>query len=152
MFRFQRLSIQDEAYKRVNSQSNYLQQPQRSLSSSISSSRTSSIYGSHTYESTQFSTPQICDTCDELIDTKKSPHGLTRSSCSSPFARHAFSQKVYAHFNAETVPMCATRNAGRLPRASRVDASGSPARRTRKSWSIQVASKQAASRVCLGLP
>ena len=85
MFRFQRLSIQDEAYKRVNSQPNYLQQPQRSLSSSISSSRTSSIYGSHTYESTQFSTPQICDTCDELIDTKKSPHGLTRSPCSSPF-------------------------------------------------------------------
>lgn len=54
---------------------NYLQ-TQRSLSSSISSSRTSSIYGSHTYESIQFSAPQICDACDELIDTKKSSNGL----------------------------------------------------------------------------
>jgi hypothetical protein len=59
----------------MTSQQNYLQ-PQRSLSSSISSSRTSSIYGSHTYEPTQFSTPQICDACDELIDSKKSPNGL----------------------------------------------------------------------------
>jgi hypothetical protein len=147
MIHFQRLSIQDEAFKRVNAQPNYLQQPQRSLSSSISSSRTSSIYGSHTYESTQFSTPQICDTCDELIDAKRSPNGLTRSSCSSPFERCAFSQKVYAHFNAETVPTFAMRNADRLPRVNRVDASGSAARRTRKSWSTQVASKQAASQV-----
>jgi hypothetical protein len=69
-----RLSIQDETTKRMNTQQNYLQ-PQRSLSSSISSSRTSSIYGSHTYEPTQFSTPRICDACDELIDSKKSPNG-----------------------------------------------------------------------------
>lgn len=54
---------------------NYLS-TQRSLSSSISSSRTSSIYGSHTYESIQFSAPQICDACDELIDTKKFNNGL----------------------------------------------------------------------------
>ncbi|CAF1115384.1 unnamed protein product [Adineta steineri] len=77
----QRLSIQDEAYKRMNSQQNYLQ-PQRSLSSSISSSRTSSMYGLHTYESAQFSTPQICDTCDELIDSKKSPmEGIRALQC-----------------------------------------------------------------------
>ncbi|CAF1097370.1 unnamed protein product [Adineta ricciae] len=67
----QRLSMQDEAYKRMNSTPHYLH-PQRSLSSSISSSRTSSMYGSHTYELTQFSSPQICDTCDEIIDSKKS--------------------------------------------------------------------------------
>lgn len=71
----QRLSIQDESYKRMNPQQNYLQ-PQRSLSSSISSSRTSSIYGPHTYESVQFSTPQICDACDELIDSKRLSNGL----------------------------------------------------------------------------
>jgi hypothetical protein len=59
----------------MNPPQNYLQ-PQRSLSSSVSSSRTSSIYGSHTYEPTQFSTPQICDACDELIDSKKMPNGL----------------------------------------------------------------------------
>jgi hypothetical protein len=63
--------MQDETYKRMNSQQNYFQ-TQRSLSSS----RTSSIYGSHTYELTQFSTPQICDACDELIDSKKSPNSL----------------------------------------------------------------------------
>ncbi len=67
--------VQDEAYKRMNIQHNYLQ-PQRSLSSSISSSRTSSVYGSHTYESIQFTTPQICDACDELIDSKKSSNGM----------------------------------------------------------------------------
>ncbi len=70
------MSMQDETYKRMNYQQNYLQPQQRSLTSSISSSRTSSIYGLHTYELIQFSTPQICDACDELIDTKKSPNGL----------------------------------------------------------------------------
>lgn len=70
----QRLSIQENHQKQLNSPSNYLL-PQRSLSSSISSSRTSSIYASHNYELVPFPTPQICDTCDELIDTKKSPTG-----------------------------------------------------------------------------
>lgn len=64
--RAQRISFQDETYKRMN----YLQ-PQRSLSSSVSSSRTSSIYNSHSYDLMQFTTPQICDICDELIDMKK---------------------------------------------------------------------------------
>ncbi|CAF4327090.1 unnamed protein product, partial [Rotaria sp. Silwood2] len=76
-----RLSMQDEAHKRMNSHQNYLQ-PQRSLSSSISSSRTSSIYGSHAYEFKQFTTPQICDACDELIDSKKSPNeGIRALQC-----------------------------------------------------------------------
>ncbi|CAF1324822.1 unnamed protein product [Rotaria sordida] len=77
----QRLSMQDEAYKRINSHQNYLQ-PQRSLSSSISSSRTSSMYGSHAYEFKQFTTPQICDACDELIDSKKLPNeGIRALQC-----------------------------------------------------------------------
>ncbi|CAF3038370.1 unnamed protein product, partial [Rotaria sp. Silwood2] len=49
----QHLSVQDETYKRRNSQQNYFQ-PQRSLSSS----RTSSIYGSDTYELIQISIQQ----------------------------------------------------------------------------------------------
>ncbi|CAF3453250.1 unnamed protein product [Rotaria sp. Silwood1] len=77
----QRLSMQDEAYKRMNSNQNYLQ-PQRSLSSSISSSRTSSMYGTHAYEFKQFTTAQICDACDELIDSKKSPNeGIRALQC-----------------------------------------------------------------------
>ena len=62
----------------MNNQKNYFHS-QRSLSSSISSSRTSSIYGSHIYELTQFSTPQICDICDELIDSKRPLNGLNRN-------------------------------------------------------------------------
>ncbi|CAF5142968.1 unnamed protein product, partial [Rotaria sp. Silwood1] len=58
-----RLSIQDEAYKRMNSHQNYLQ-PQRSLLSS----RTSSMYGSHVYEFKQFTISQVCDACDELLN------------------------------------------------------------------------------------
>jgi hypothetical protein len=71
------MSIQDEGHKRMNSQQNYLQ-AQRSLSSSISSSRASSMYGSHTYEPIQFSAPQICDACDEIIDSKRFSNGLNR--------------------------------------------------------------------------
>jgi hypothetical protein len=78
----------------MNSQQNYLQ-PQRSLSSSISSSRTSSIYGSHTYESIQFSTPQICDACDELIDSKKSLNGLN-------FIQILFQKKISLFFRRNT--------------------------------------------------
>ncbi|CAF2549048.1 unnamed protein product [Rotaria sp. Silwood2] len=48
-----RLSMQDETYKRRNSQQNYFQ-PQ----GSFSLSRISSIYGSHTYELTQISPQQ----------------------------------------------------------------------------------------------
>lgn len=68
--------MQDEAHKRMTTSQNYLH-PHRSLSSSIGSSRTSSIFSSHTYEFKQFLTPQICDACDELIDSKKSPNGLS---------------------------------------------------------------------------
>ncbi|CAF3905636.1 unnamed protein product, partial [Rotaria sp. Silwood1] len=64
-----RLSMQDKAYKQMNSHQNYLQ-PQRSLSSS----RTSSMYGSHAYEFKQFTTPQIFDACDELLNSAKSPN------------------------------------------------------------------------------
>jgi hypothetical protein len=59
----------------MNSQQNYLQ-PQRSLSSSISSSRTPSVYASHTYESTQFSSPKISNASDEIVDSKKSLTGV----------------------------------------------------------------------------
>ena len=70
--------MQDEAFRQMNSQKNYFH-PERSFSSSISSSRTSSIYGSHIYELTQFSTRQICDICDKLIDSKKPLNGLNRN-------------------------------------------------------------------------
>ncbi|CAF4940339.1 unnamed protein product, partial [Rotaria sp. Silwood1] len=35
---------------------------------SLSSSRTSSMYGSHVYEFKQFTTSQVCDACDELLN------------------------------------------------------------------------------------
>ncbi|CAF5050965.1 unnamed protein product, partial [Rotaria sp. Silwood1] len=57
--------------------------PQRSLSSSL----ISSMYGSHVYEFKQFITSQICDACDELLNSAKSPNegirALQRRDCSN---------------------------------------------------------------------
>ncbi|CAF2478858.1 unnamed protein product [Rotaria sp. Silwood2] len=40
------------------------------------------MYGSHAYEFKQFTTSQICDVCDELIDSKKSPNeGIRALQC-----------------------------------------------------------------------